>query len=301
LWLAFCRAVSRRGRVALSGVDGDTLFNEMTTAHFAHLVRTGRVGDLLIEMVRYATWLGRCPPIALRTTLRRVIGRGRDDAPPFPRWIAPEFSRELDLQNRWREVWSRERASQRSLRPRATWTMRVWPRAFEGFDAGLTGHPLEFRWPLADPRLVDYALAIPAVPWCTAKTLLREAARGVLPEAVRRRKKTPLAGNLRVIAQRRPESAWLDAFEPVPALARFVDRRAVPRVTGPDVGSDIDVNLRPIMLNWWLEYSWPRRGSWRGVAHGEGSRDVRHGTASQGGEGEEALQQAVGARVRQHS
>jgi hypothetical protein len=279
MWLDICATLARRTRVVLLGIDGDSLFNDMTTAHFAHLVRTRRFVPLAASMVRYAWWLQRCPPIALRTTLRKWIGRERSMRPPFPAWLQPDFVSRCDLAGRWRDVWADDARRQRSLRPRAMATVPHWPRAFEAFDAATSSQPIEFRSPLADYRLVNYALSIPAVPWCTAKTLLREAGRHVLPEPVRRRRKAPLAGDPLIARLRQPGHAWLDMFQPTAALERYVDRRAIPAVTGANADGRVYVNLRPIMLNWWLEHAWNARKSWRREAHDRGTRQVRDGAA----------------------
>ena len=46
-----------------------------------------------------------------------------------------------------------------------------------------------------DLRLLRYMLAVPAMPWCRVKYLQRQAMRGILPEPVRRRRKTILRGD----------------------------------------------------------------------------------------------------------
>src|SRR6185503_7312120 len=72
---------------------------------------------------------------------------------------------------------------------------KVWAPLFEGFDPGSTGLPLEVRHPLIDVRLIDFLLALPAVPWCVDKHILRRAMKQRLPPAVINRQKTPLASD----------------------------------------------------------------------------------------------------------
>jgi hypothetical protein len=79
---------------------------------------------------------------------------------------------------------------------------------------------------------VNFLLALPALPWCSDKELLREAARGILPDAVRLRRKSPLLADPLIVLLQRPESAWVDSFEGAPELGRYVERRLIPKVFG---------------------------------------------------------------------
>jgi asparagine synthase (glutamine-hydrolysing) len=54
---------------------------------------------------------------------------------------------------------------------------------------------METRHPYVDIRLLRFMLSVPALPWCRRKHIVRCATRGVLPEAVRSRPKTPLNGH----------------------------------------------------------------------------------------------------------
>jgi len=107
-----------------------------------------------------------------------------------------------------------------------------WPSLFEGCDSGVTRVPVEVCHPFFDLRLVDFLLALPALPWCSDKELLREAARGILPDAVRLRRKSPLLADPLIALVQQPESAWVDSFEGVPELGRYVERRLIPKVFG---------------------------------------------------------------------
>ena len=78
-----------------------------------------------------------------------------------------------------------------------------WPRFFETWDAGETGLTLDVAYPMFDRRLVELLFAFPPMPWFANKYLLREAMRGRLPDEVRERPKTPLAGNPMAIAYAR--------------------------------------------------------------------------------------------------
>ena len=98
-----------------------------------------------------------------------------------------------------------------------------WPSLFESLHPAATRCAVEMRYPFFDRRVVEAALALPSYPWCVGKIVLREAARGLLPDAVRLRPKTPFAGD--PIGLRR--SLSLDdavrLLRAAPGLDRFVD------------------------------------------------------------------------------
>jgi asparagine synthase (glutamine-hydrolysing) len=127
-----------------------------------------------------------------------------------------------------------------------------WPSMFEGYDPGVTSVPLEVRHPFFDLRLVKFLLALPALPWCSDKQLLREAARGILPDKVRLRRKSPLLADPLVALLQQKESAWVDSFAPVPELGRYVDRPRIPKVWGERDSWTAWIHLRPLSLNFWL-------------------------------------------------
>jgi hypothetical protein len=172
----------------------------------------------------------------------------------------------------------------------------LWTTVFDRNDCETTRQPLEFRYPFADVRLVRYLLAIPVVPWCTDKALLREAMRGVLPEEVRRRRKTPLAVDPLGPALRRPEAEWMDRFDPAPALGRYVNRRVVPAITG-ESGDDVRMNVRPLCLSRWLQRI---SGEDTDVTRQEDDREPNARDAACGGGQAEDLRRPESPSVRQH-
>lgn len=127
-----------------------------------------------------------------------------------------------------------------------------WPNLFEGYDPGVTGVPVEVRHPFFDLRVVSFLLALPALPWCSDKELLREAARGILPDAVRLRRKSPLPADPLVAFLQQKDSVWVDSFEAVPELGRYVERRRIPKVFKEKDAWTAWIHLRPLSLNFWL-------------------------------------------------
>src|SRR5205823_6970432 len=67
-----------------------------------------------------------------------------------------------------------------------------WDALFRILDSCEMGLPLETRYPFMDLRLMRYMLAVPVIPWCRAKYLERHAMRGILPDSVLHRAKSPL-------------------------------------------------------------------------------------------------------------
>jgi len=108
---------------------------------------------------------------------------------------------------------------------------------------------------MIDVRLVRFLLALPPLPWCADKELLRVAMRGLLPEEVRLRPKSPLAADPVKEQLRDPRMAWIDHFDPVGELANYVDRRAIPGITGQRIHYPYWIHLRPLELNLWLKHS----------------------------------------------
>jgi hypothetical protein len=76
---------------------------------------------------------------------------------------------------------------------------------------------------------------------------------GRLPEAVRSRPKSVLAGDPVIELLRREASGWVDRFEATRILGKFVDRTAVPQATSPGDPDRAWTDLRPLCLNMWLE------------------------------------------------
>jgi asparagine synthase (glutamine-hydrolysing) len=248
--LDFSARIASTGRVVLSGMDADAFLGEHTLDYFAALIRRRRLGSLAKAMGQYAVSFRRRPPLGIR----RMLGAlQKSNDPSLPPWLASDFARNLHLQERAREVFRRPPMGN-ALRPRPVRTSAttLWTTVFGRGDAECTRQPLEYRYPFADVRLVRYLLAVPVVPWCTDKTLLREALKGLVPESVRRRRKTPLAIDPLLPALRHADPSVVDRFEPAAPLARYVERRAVPRITG-ETSDDVYVNLRPLCLSRWLD------------------------------------------------
>ena len=248
--LDFARQSGQRHRVVLTGSDGDTFFFELPNWYFQDLFKQRRFSRLLVELARYGWTHREFPRVGLRAWFRKR--RGETWQPEFPIWLNPDFAARLHLPERWREL-NQERP-QHPIRPRIYRVLNspMWSQHFENHDEAVTRAPIEHRHPLADLRLLEFTLSLPPAPWLMKKELLRVALRGILPQSVCARPKSPLTGSPFVETLKDPQSHWIDQFAPVPMLANFVERNAIPPCVGEADDYRLWMNARPLSLNCWL-------------------------------------------------
>jgi len=239
-------------RVTLTGFGADPGLSCRITVHFRGLLKTGRFGRALADAARYLTTENRLSRLYLRTRWR-IMFASKSESPSYPEWLDEDLEKRLGLRDRWKAL-NRATAPPACERPEAyeAVTAPVWAGLFEGLDAGSTRVPVEFRHPFFDLRLVNFLLGLPTLPWCSDKQLLRDAARGVLPDAVRLRRKSPLTADPLIALLDRPEAAWVDRFEAAPELERYVVRNRIPAVLGEKDPYKAWIHLRPLSLNIWL-------------------------------------------------
>jgi asparagine synthase (glutamine-hydrolysing) len=246
------RQVAARNRVALTGFGGDPGLSCLLSVHFFRLLKNRKIGRVMADAMRYLAAEGRFSRLYVRTRWHRWFA-SKSQTPHYPAWLNPDLEKQLLLRERW-EASNCPPAPNGAVRPVAYEAMldARWPTLFEGYDSGVTSLPVEVRHPFFDLRVVNFLLALPALPWCSDKELLREAARGILPDAIRLRRKSPLLADPLVAFLQKPESAWVDSFEPVPDLDRYVVRERIPRVFGEKDAWAAWIHLRPLSLNFWL-------------------------------------------------
>lgn len=106
----------------------------------------------------------------------------------LPEWLNDSFARETDLVGRADES---KKGRRHSWHPRAfaNLTSSIWPSFLEQYDST----PLIWRHPYLDLRVLTFMLSVPPIPWARRKRLIRESMRGILPDSVLARDKTPLA------------------------------------------------------------------------------------------------------------
>lgn len=242
-------------RIAWSGYGGDDLLTGQAWPQLIYLLRRWRFATIAKTFGEYTIRHGRIPPLrgGFRARLHRWMGRTVPVA-EYPPWLEPQFAREQHLHERWLEL-QKSAASSHPLHPigYAGLTNDYWSRVFEAEDAAWTGTVIELRTPLLDSRVLRYLLRVPPVPWSMDKSLLREAMRDLLPEAIRLRSKTPLLGDLLEAHLR--SGKWSPLPLPPPALdvVSFVDWKQLGATLASCAGSSLWAALRPVSLSHWLK------------------------------------------------
>ena len=230
------------------------------TAAFARVLLTGYGGDPLPSSpdlawqpawaaLRHGHW--KWPLTRLATRWQR---RPQPDQPdPLPAWVHPQWARRMDLAERAAVFQRRARREQFGLVEAALWrTLFAWS------DAGYHGLPLKIRFPFFDLRLLEFVLSIPPVPWLDDKRLLRAAMGDRLPELVRTRPKTVMAGDVALEQNRHAgPPAWEIELLAGPEMAPYVDQEWLRRLRRqpPSEQALIWATQRPpVHLAYWLRH-----------------------------------------------
>jgi asparagine synthase (glutamine-hydrolysing) len=187
---------ARHSRVGFSGQGGDESLAPTTVAE---MLQTMPFFDVGLDVGRCCFSYGIQPHWGSGfLSLLRRWQQPEIDRPEYPAWLNPDFARRLELKARWDRIMGDESAMPlRSPRSRAynKSSSVLWANYLERNESGFTGLPIEMRFPFIDLRLLSYLLALPPMPWCVNKMLLRLSMKEDLPDEVRLRPKTPLAGD----------------------------------------------------------------------------------------------------------
>jgi asparagine synthase (glutamine-hydrolysing) len=289
------------GRVVLTGFGGDPLLYS-SQVYMMNLLARGRWLSWLGETTRFLRSHRRFPPLGLRGWLKRRLG-SRPWQPPFPEWFNPEFAERLQLRQRWQTLV----APSKPLHPRhgeahQLLTNPQWPALFESLDAGFTHRAVDVRHPFFDVRLVKFVLALPPLPWCVDKEILRTAMTDLLPDAIRRRPKAPLAGDPLAERVRRRELRWADYFDTNPLLDQYVNRgklRELAEGSAAETCYAASRFTRPLSLSYWLDHYTSYSLFSPSEDHHDRSRSS-HAHAQPYGQEEKSVSVAQVNGVRQH-
>jgi asparagine synthase (glutamine-hydrolysing) len=194
-------------------------------------------------------------PLTVKAWLQRDSAGPKVAQPTFPAWISSKFDQRLGLRARWDRI-QNTRRPEHPIRPYAYRSFNLIAHhlnLFEFYDAGTTRCHLEYRHPLMDLRLLEYCLSLPPQPWCSKKNILRIAMRGLLPDAVRARPKTALAGSPNFARMQRPQARWIDSVIPHPRVNDYVDNTKIPTLWGALDADELWKNLRPLSLDLWIK------------------------------------------------
>jgi len=243
------RRASEHAPVAFWGEDPDAY---LSPPHLAELLRASAPHQFALDLIGHLLRERARPYLGVRALVRRrrAASRVSPEEEGGPPWLR------ADLRARRAERLSSRTGAVHPTRSQAAERLAQyhWQPFLESLDAGFHGIPIDVRLPYLDLRLIHYALALPPMPWLQKKRLLREVARGLIPEAVREAPKQGMPGLYEArIAQwwaREPEP-----FVPSPAFARFVDVGKLPPIDRSTSVNDTLVHLRLRALDRWLRES----------------------------------------------
>jgi asparagine synthase (glutamine-hydrolysing) len=255
------QAIAANCRVALSGDGSDNLMHFEMGPHARDLARNGHWLDLAAQLPRYMQLRGSLVP-GIRRRVKKLFG---DDpvATIFPEWLAPDFVARLNLSDRLKRQTATGGGPPHPILPKAHASLSLpqWSNLFELQDPGVTKCLVEMRHPFLDLRVVNFLLALPPFPLFMEKKLLRDALAGRVPESVRTRRKTPLAGDPLQQHLARPDTKWLREVKWAKEMRQYVDTSKLEPLIAAvtqKIASQNDVSrtnsaIRPICLNFWLQ------------------------------------------------
>lgn len=241
----FFRRMTSDVRVFLYGEGPDNALGYEWRPYLGHLAARGRVARLVRALT---SDLYLHPRVPLWSSVRQIAGSiasapAAEDIPP---WINDTFA--ASCRER-RNAVSRTAASQHPFRPRgyAGFSDVRWQSLFEDCDITAALSHADVRHPFLDLRLLRYMLALPAMPWCRNKLIIRRAMRSSLPGTVLRRPKTSLGASPDFERVRR---SGLPRMVPSPDLLKYVIPDRIP--ASPRDPLELRSALRPLGLNAWL-------------------------------------------------
>jgi asparagine synthase (glutamine-hydrolysing) len=244
----FLRGAAADARVLLYGEGPDDAMRYEWWPYLRHLLNARRPLPILRAVSNDLLMHGRIP---LWSSLRQALRRGerarwREE---FPEWLNADFVRSADCRERW-DARRNPPAPRHPLRPMGYRGLESvnWQVLFEDCDITGAQSGVEIRYPFLDLRLLRYMLAVPAMPWCRNKLLIRRAMRSALPAAVLRRRKTPLGASPDLA---RVRASGMPRLVPTRDLLRFVIPSKIR--TTPETPLELRSALRPHGLNYWLD------------------------------------------------
>ena len=257
LLLDFQRTLASLGRTVLTGTSADELFDYPPAA--VARSELGLIGALA-QLVKLKHRYGARPSLGtgLGQKFRALFANHRPrqaSAYPYPSWLNQDFEEQHQLRSQWEQSWEAEayagRSQSRYSSLKASLLLPEWANEDHLMHSDFTLS--QESDPYTDRRLIEWVLSLPALPWLYNKDILRRSMQDQLPVEVIARPKTPL-GQIRNAALEQAVSGRLDHWGADPALERYVDRSKVPGLSrGAGDPAANYVNLRPLMLNDWLE------------------------------------------------
>ena len=244
--------IASHTRVQFYGEGPDNALQYEWQPYLTRLVEGRKFGRLLRDVSSHAVKHRRIPLLPSLPGILKARRRGKWWQSSYPTWLNENFESRLQLRARW-EQHERDASvgSIHPVRPAAfrAFTGPYWEAFLCGYDGERTKVPLEVRHPFLDIRVLRYMMAVPAVPWCRTKHLIRAAMRGSLPDPVLRRPKAPLKSDPEWDAARK---SGLASLVPVPAFRDYISSQHIPDSAGEDMVA-YRTDSRPRALNYWLQ------------------------------------------------
>jgi asparagine synthase (glutamine-hydrolysing) len=248
--------VASHSRVALIGYGGDEgLKGSSVFELFLNQSPLEVIRDVSYCLIKY-----RIEPhwgSGLLAKLRNARSP-KSTSPVYPSWLNSEFETRLDLPARWQKVWSAKPNPQISPRANAHYILNhpLWASVLECADPNVTQICLERRYPFLDLRLLNYLLALPYMPWCVNKALLRIAMKNSLPAEILNRPKTPLNQDPVILKLSQTERVQDSFMYYNHSLNCYLDSGAISRLDSSFACSEILTGwerIRAESLGHWLD------------------------------------------------
>ena len=244
----FLKAMTPQTRLFLYGEGPDNTLRYEWRPYVSHLVARRRAIRLVRALSSDLFMHRRVPLLASIRQLTGARAHRKRWREPFPDWLNEEFAERCGCRERWEDK-QRTTSSPHPVRPLGYDGLAAtrWQPLFDDCDINGALTHCEIQHPFLDLRLVRYMLAVPAMPWCRNKLLIRRSMRTALPRDVLTRKKStiPVSPDFkRVLA------TGLPRLVPSLDLLRYVNPA---KTTGmPKSSLELRAALRPLGLNYWL-------------------------------------------------
>ncbi|HEV2985688.1 MAG TPA: asparagine synthetase B family protein, partial [Vicinamibacterales bacterium] len=244
--VAFLTEMAADARVFLYGEGPDNALRYEWRRYIAHLLSRRRFGRLAAALSSDLLMHRRVP---FWSSIRRLAASGPQAVESFPPWLNEEFAARCACRERWHGRQRSASAPPHPVRPlgHSGFGDARWQALFEDCDLSAALSHADIRHPFLDLRLLRYMLAVPAMPWCRNKLLVRRAMRTALPRQVLRRRKNSIAASADF---ERVKAAGFPRLAPFPDLMTFVNPAKIP--AAPQTAIEMRAALRPLGLNSWL-------------------------------------------------
>jgi asparagine synthase (glutamine-hydrolysing) len=247
---AFLKNEAAQARVFLYGEGPDNALRYEWRPYLSHLLAGRRVAPLMHALSNDVLMHPRVP---LWSSIRQLAGaraHRKKWLEVFPGWLNEDFAARCACRARW-DAMQRPSPSPHPVRPLGYngFSAVRWQSLFDDCDIHGALSQSEIRHPFLDLRLLQFMLALPAMPWCRNKLIIRRSMRRALPDEVLRRKKTTVRVNPDLA---RVAASGFPRLVPSADLLRYVNPGQIPAAT-PTSLLELRAALRPLGLSYWLQ------------------------------------------------